>query len=147
EHLRGIQRKLGAHALPDGAEGYGRRRLLQLLPQRQRNGGNSGLRADLRAALMRILTIPAVLLLMFGCGRSSVEVGYPADYPQDAGSSSSGLSAGGTGLPCNVENFLKANCQACHGNPPLVNVPMSLVTYADLKAPSPTVPSRTVAEQ
>jgi hypothetical protein len=52
-------------------------------------------------------------------------------------------SATGT-LPCDVDAILVNHCQKCHGNPLVGGAPMPLVTYADLQAPAPSDPSKTV---
>lgn len=57
---------------------------------------------------------------------------------------------GGTipsGLPCDVSNLLQTSCTSCHSNPPSGGATMSLLTYADLMATSPTNPSNTEAQQ
>src|SRR2546426_747606 len=51
-------------------------------------------------------------------------------------SGGSSSSSGGSGLPCDVQSLLATRCQTCHGTRPLAGVPTSLVTYADLSAPS-----------
>jgi hypothetical protein len=43
-------------------------------------------------------------------------------------------------LPCEVSEVLAKNCGACHGTEP-VGAPMSLVSLADLRAPSPSDPA------
>jgi hypothetical protein len=56
------------------------------------------------------------------------------------GSGGSGGGAGGSGgfpqteggLPCDVQNFLTAQCTSCHANPPSNGAPMPLRSYADL---------------
>jgi mono/diheme cytochrome c family protein len=67
------------------------------------------------------------------------------------GGTGSGGDAGGTGtqtsdLPCAVATLLANNCQSCHGDPPTNGAPMSLLTRANLLAPSPSHASITVAE-
>lgn len=52
--------------------------------------------------------------------------------------------AGGNGLPCEVTSLL-TKCAACHGAKPAGGAPSSLVTYADLIAPSKSDPSRSEA--
>jgi hypothetical protein len=51
---------------------------------------------------------------------------------------------GGNGLPCEVTSLL-GKCTACHGAKPAGGAPSSLVTYADLIAPSKSDPSRSEA--
>ncbi len=56
------------------------------------------------------------------------------------GSSSSTTGAGGsaplTGLPCDVASVF-SDCVGCHAAKPVGGAPMSLVSYADIAAPSP----------
>ena len=64
--------------------------------------------------------------------------------------SSNGATPGGTGagdgttgtvgepLPCDVDAVLGASCRSCHGATPAYGAPMSLVSYGDLVAPSPS---------
>jgi hypothetical protein len=54
--------------------------------------------------------------------------------------------AGPTGLPCDVQAILSSHCVNCHGAVPSGGAPMSLVTYADLMAPSRSNPSMTNAD-
>jgi hypothetical protein len=55
-------------------------------------------------------------------------------------------TGGATGLPCDVQTLLSTKCVSCHGTHPLLGVPASLVTYADLTARSMSDPARTNAE-
>jgi len=57
-----------------------------------------------------------------------------------------GGTNGATGLPCDVQAVMSAACTSCHGSPPLAGVPMSLVTYADLTAPSHSDPTRNATQ-
>jgi len=50
------------------------------------------------------------------------------------------------GLPCAVATLLQQRCQQCHGTQPALGAPMSLVTYADLRGPARSNPSKSVAE-
>jgi len=50
------------------------------------------------------------------------------------------------GLPCDVQAMLAQRCTACHRSPPLAGVPMPLVSYADLTAPSKSNSAMTNAE-
>jgi mono/diheme cytochrome c family protein len=78
--------------------------------------------------------------------------GSELDSGRSATDASTGADAGGGGggeqtsdLPCAVAALLATNCQSCHGATPTMGAPMSLVTHADLAAPSPSKPSITVA--
>lgn len=57
-------------------------------------------------------------------------------YAPGQGPGATGASGGNTDLPCDVQSVLESNCTSCHGDPPSSAAPMSLVTYADLTAPS-----------
>jgi hypothetical protein len=63
----------------------------------------------------------------------------------DAPSTASGPSI--TDMPCDSANLLSAYCWSCHGTTPSSDAPMSLVTMADLTAPSIADPSKTMAQQ
>jgi hypothetical protein len=54
------------------------------------------------------------------------------------GTGGAGMSDGGSaaGLPCDVQSVLSMRCGSCHGVVPAQGAPMSLVSYADLTAPS-----------
>jgi hypothetical protein len=72
-----------------------------------------------------------------GCYMSSGLV----DNPNNG--ADSGTSSGDpTGVPCDVQTVLSHACQSCHGAPPSGNAPNSLVSYADLTAPSKMDPSK-----
>jgi hypothetical protein len=58
---------------------------------------------------------------------------------------SAGTSGGASGLPCDVAALISSKCVTCHGTTPIVGVPTSLVTYADLTAPSKSDPTQTNA--
>ncbi len=47
-------------------------------------------------------------------------------------------------LPCAIEQVLTNNCRKCHTDPPSYGSPISLMTYADLVAPSLSDPSTPV---
>jgi len=55
----------------------------------------------------------------------------------DGGVMDSGTLPAGNGLPCEVTSLL-TKCQSCHGATPASGAPSSLVTYANLTAPSKT---------
>jgi hypothetical protein len=56
-----------------------------------------------------------------------------------------GTVAADAGLPCDVVTALSL-CVNCHSDPPVGDAIGSLYTYADLMAPAPTDPSKTMAE-
>ena len=53
----------------------------------------------------------------------------------------------GDDLPCDVSAVIDAKCASCHSDPPVVGAPTSLLSFADLSAPSITDPSLTMAEE
>ncbi|MFT3767730.1 MAG: hypothetical protein QM820_19930 [Minicystis sp.] len=74
------------------------------------------------------------------------------DYNGNGGNGTGASTGTGTttigtdsGLPCDVAAVLSAHCTSCHGNPPTGGAPMSLLTYAELTAPSKTDPTKTNA--
>ncbi len=58
-----------------------------------------------------------------------------------------GSGGGGDGLPCAVEVILMNSCWSCHGRVPSGGAPMSLVTLADLTAPSQVDPRSSSAQR
>lgn len=70
----------------------------------------------------------------------------------EGGADSSAGGAGGeppvseaAALPCSIKNLLGTRCQGCHGNPPVPGAGVSLLTHADLTAPSQSDATLTVA--
>ncbi len=53
----------------------------------------------------------------------------------------------GEGLPCDVATFFETKCDTCHTNPPAGGAPVSLLTYADLQAPSRLNPALNEAQE
>ena len=72
------------------------------------------------------------------------DLGAPRATPE-AGAGQS--AASGAKLPCDVDAVLAKRCQSCHGTSPSFGAPMSLVTLADLTAPSMRDPSKKVFER
>ena len=62
-----------------------------------------------------------------------------------AGSGGNSGGAGG-GLPCDIQTFLVASCDNCHGATPAGGAPRSLVTYADLTKMDPANTAMTEAQ-
>lgn len=60
--------------------------------------------------------------------------------------SSGGAGGAASGLPCDVQTFLVASCDSCHGTTVAAGAPRSLVTYADLIKPDPANLSMTEAQ-
>jgi hypothetical protein len=69
--------------------------------------------------------------------------GAPSTAP-DAGSIP---STGASGLPCDVQAVLRSRCQTCHSNPPVGGAVGSLMTLADLTAPSRSNPAQSVGQR
>ena len=92
------------------------------------------------------------MLVMLASGCSVRIDGLPGgsiDNRSDGGDgpgSDAGASSGATGLPCDVQALLSSRCVTCHGVSPSQGAPMSLVTYANLMAPSRSDPAMTVSE-
>ena len=49
-------------------------------------------------------------------------------------------------LPADIKSIISAKCIACHGNPPISGVPVSLTNYTQLTAPSPSDSTKSVAQ-
>lgn len=64
-----------------------------------------------------------------------------------AGGSGAGGAAPADGVPCDVATVLSKYCLSCHGHPVSGNAPVSLVTYAELTAPSANDPTKTEIER
>ncbi len=62
----------------------------------------------------------------------------------DGGVGDGGRPVGPSGLPCDVDKVLTANCQSCHAASPIYGAPMPLVTWADLQAPAKSDPTKKV---
>jgi len=65
------------------------------------------------------------------------------------GTGSGGSTGTGTanGMPCDIQALLQTRCLGCHSNPPINGAPMSLVSYANLTAPSLVDPNQTFAQR
>lgn len=79
-----------------------------------------------------------------GGGTDTGSGGGGTDAGSDAGATDAGADAA---VPCEIAAVLEAACGQCHGATPAFGAPMSLVSLADLQAPSRTNPERTMAEQ
>lgn len=82
-------------------------------------------------------------------GGSSITTTTNVTSTSSSESSASGAGGGdgSAGLPCDVLDALQLRCLSCHGNPTKFKAPMSLVTYADLTAPSTVDPAVTFAQR
>jgi hypothetical protein len=78
-----------------------------------------------------------------GGGGPVASAGKDGGAATDAGAG----AATASGLPCDVRALLALRCTSCHGAPPQAGVPMSLVSYADLVAPSKANPAATNAQR
>jgi hypothetical protein len=96
---------------------------------------------------------PTVLALSMGALLFSACSGVVGERDvTGTGGTSGGITpgTGGTagtssGLPCDVAALISSKCATCHGTVPAVGVPTSLVTYANLTAPSRSDPTQTNA--
>ncbi|MET0282991.1 MAG: hypothetical protein ABW352_00915 [Polyangiales bacterium] len=66
---------------------------------------------------------------------------------RDAGRDSTTGSSQAALVPCEVQSILTEKCGSCHGASTDFAAPMSMVTYADLMAPSPKAKDKKVYEQ
>ncbi|MEP7050345.1 MAG: hypothetical protein ABJB12_08340 [Pseudomonadota bacterium] len=83
-----------------------------------------------------------------GSGGASSDTGAGGMNALGGGSAVGGTSSGGAcavdALPSEVQTMLRNQCSTCHGASPLAGLP-SLMTYANLTAPSKTDPTKTNA--
>jgi hypothetical protein len=99
------------------------------------------------------LSLLAVIGLVTACAPKAPSAADHPDGGSDPAATAGGGGAGSGGdgsgpqgpsgdqdqtLPCDVDSVLGASCRNCHGSTPAYGAPMSLVTYEDLMAPSPT---------
>jgi hypothetical protein len=79
------------------------------------------------------------------------DLSSPAPGPASSSPSPTDVAGGDAaslaahGIPCDVAKVLATSCTDCHGAVPSEGAPVSLVTYAELAAPSKTDPARSVA--
>ncbi len=85
------------------------------------------------------------VLVAAACGGASSDAVPDAGTNPDAGTIPS-RPAGPSGLPCDVEAVLSANCWECHSFPPAYGAPMPLMNHDDLVAPAKSDPSMKVQE-
>ena len=78
-----------------------------------------------------------------GTGTGGSGVGTSGTGGSGTGGSSRGAVA--SDLPCDVAALLSSKCMSCHGSVPAGGAPMSLVSYAELTAPSRSDPTKTNA--
>lgn len=95
--------------------------------------------------------------MLLGCvgpnGVNSTGGGASGQGGSGAGAGTGGSTGTGTttiggdsGLPCDVATLLSAHCTSCHGSPPTSSAPMSLLTYAEMTAPSKGDPTKSNAQ-
>jgi hypothetical protein len=100
--------------------------------------------------------LAAMFAVVQGCGDApepTLDQAYSAPGKTKAGGGGQAASATGagggtalaTGLPCDLSNLLITRCASCHGANPVAGAPMSLLSYDDLEAPSPSDPKKTNA--
>jgi hypothetical protein len=114
--------------------------------------------------MSRLLIVGAVVFVV-GCG-GAIGVGDPDGGGGGSGNTGGGSgggagggagggsgSGGGTasgdfaGLNCEVADLMAAKCTSCHGRPLTGGAPFPLLSRADLIAPSPSYPGKTIAER
>lgn len=95
------------------------------------------------------LLVVVVALTAFGCGGLGTEDPLiPADAGvTDAGTNTASQLDTDGGMPCDVLQVLKENCQSCHGEPLKNNATVRLLTRADLMAQSSLYPDQRVADR
>lgn len=92
----------------------------------------------------RIILVAVGLAALAGCYLSNGDAGGNGNNNNN-GTNGTTPTTTSTDLPCDVAQVL-SNCTSCHSSPPTGGAPMSLVSYADLKAPAPSDATKTVAE-
>ena len=99
--------------------------------------------STIRSARFLRLALGVSIITLVGCGSS------PAVSTGAMGGTSGGAGgvSGATGLPCDVETLVATRCDSCHGAMPSGGAPMSLVTLADLTAPSLADPTMNNAQR
>jgi hypothetical protein len=99
----------------------------------------------LRMATLQWFGLSLILTAGVAAGLSGGCAG--GDTGSHSATSSSGAGGGhaGSGLPCDIES-IASKCGTCHSNPPLMGVPMPLLTYEDFVAHSKSTPAKTYAE-
>jgi hypothetical protein len=92
------------------------------------------------------LLLPSLLSLA-ACGGAGADDAQ-SRYLDDPGTYADGapIPVGVTGVPCDVVKAL-SGCVSCHSSSPSGGAPMSLVSHADLMAPSAVDPAQTNAQR
>ncbi len=85
----------------------------------------------------------AAFVLAAACGTTSQEASPSAG---DGGTGTPGPAPASSGLPCDVDAVLAANCRSCHASPPQFGAPMPLTSHAALHAALPSDGSKKVYE-
>jgi hypothetical protein len=84
-------------------------------------------------------------------GASGSGTGTGTGTTGTAGTTGTGTTTPSSGsnadVPCAVAQLLAGSCLTCHGVTPVAGAPMSLVSYADLTAPSRTNPAISTVRQ
>lgn len=74
-----------------------------------------------------------------------VLLGVSLSCRSSTGTDPAATASASQGLPCAVDEVLARNCRQCHSSPPKFGAPMPLANVADVRAPSPTDPSKPVS--
>lgn len=85
----------------------------------------------MRTSLLLVSSIAVAVAMAFACGGSTSSSTPPNTTIAD--------------LPCNVATVI-SKCTSCHSSPPSGGAPMSLLSNADLQAPSLSDPSKSMAQ-
>jgi hypothetical protein len=93
---------------------------------------------------MFVLVVPFAV----GCGSTTNDAtpSNDAGFGDDATTSEVG-SIPGAPLPCEIDDVLERNCRKCHGVTTKFGAPMSLVSWEDLNAPTPSDASKKVYQE
>lgn len=85
---------------------------------------------------------------LWGCG-TAVNATAPGSEYSGGGVPGTGGSGSGmqSGLPCDVADVIATYCLDCHSNSLAGGAPFPLMSYADLTAPAPLDPTKSVAER
>ncbi len=106
-------------------------------------------------ALMRtpfVRSVSVVLALVAGCGGSTTVAPLAGDAgARDVSTDAAGrpdvAPSTGTDLPCEVRNMLTHDCITCHSDPPRADGAFPMLTLEQLRAPSASDPSMSVAQR
>ncbi len=90
-------------------------------------------------AFILLSSVTLASLFSTACGTAETASGGNGGGGGDGGGAGGGPNQ--SGIPCDVAKVLADHCLSCHGEKPSAGAPVSLVTYADLTAPSAVDPA------